>query len=113
MNPGKDVKFYLTFVRFCLTMCSMIRTFKNRALGRFAATGDGSKLPIQNQKKVSRILQTLNAATVPQDMNLPGYRFHSLQGSPKRYSVDVTGNYRITFAWEDGDAIDVDVLDTH
>ena len=91
----------------------MIRTFQNKALEKFATTGDGSKLPVQNHKKVSRILQTLNAARVPQDMNLPGYRFHSHQGVPKRYSVDVTGNYRITFAWEDGDAIDVDVLDTH
>lgn len=91
----------------------MIRTIRNRALARFAATGDGSRLPVQNDKKVTRILRALNSAKVPQDMNLPGYRFHSLQGKPRRYSVDVTGNYRITFAWEDGDAIDVDVLDTH
>jgi proteic killer suppression protein len=63
--------------------------------------------------KVSRILQTLNAATVPEDMNLPGYRFHGLQGKPKRYSVDVNRNYRVTFGWEDGGAIDVDVEDTH
>jgi proteic killer suppression protein len=46
-------------------------------------------------------------------MNLPGYRFHGLQGSPKRYSVDVNRNFRVTFAWEDGDAIDVDVEETH
>ena len=91
----------------------MIRTIQNKALAKFAETGDPSKLPVQNYRKVSRILLALNVALMPQDMNLPGYRFHGLQGSPKRYSVDVSANYRITFAWEDGDAIDVDVLDTH
>ena len=91
----------------------MIRTFRSKPLGAFAATGDASKLPVKNHAKVSRILQTLNAATVPEDMNLPGYRFHGLQGSPKRYSVDVNRNYRVTFGWEEGDAIDVDVEDTH
>lgn len=91
----------------------MIRSFRNKGLETFAGTGDGSKLPVQNYAKVSRILQTLNAATVPEDLNLPGYRFHGLQGKPKRYSVDVNRNYRVTFGWEDGDAIDVDVEDTH
>lgn len=91
----------------------MIKTFRNSALERFATTGDGSRLPVQNHSKVSRILQVLNAASKPQDMNLPGYRFHSHQGWPKRYSVDVTGNYRITFGWEDGNAVDVDIWDPH
>jgi proteic killer suppression protein len=91
----------------------MIRTFRSKALEAFAATGDTSKLPVKNHKKVSRILQALNAAKVPQDMNLPGYRFHPYEGEPKRYSVDVTGNYRITYGWEDGDAIDVDLNDPH
>jgi toxin HigB-1 len=91
----------------------MIRSIRNRALKKFAATGDGSKLPVQNHRRVERMLSVLNAAKVPQDMDLPGYRFHGLEGSPKRYSVDVTRNYRLTWAWKDGDAIDVDVEDTH
>jgi proteic killer suppression protein len=91
----------------------MIRSFRSRALARFAATGDGSRLPVPNHAKVSRILQLLNAATQPDDLNLPGYRFHGLRGRPKRYSVDVSGNYRLTFGWEEGDAILVDVEDTH
>ncbi|QNN64164.1 type II toxin-antitoxin system RelE/ParE family toxin [Sphingomonas rhizophila] len=91
----------------------MIRTIQHRGLARFAESGDPSKLPVQNHAKVRRILQALNAATTPQDMNLPGYRFHSHQGLPKRYSVDVTGNFRIMFGWEDGDAINVDIDDPH
>lgn len=91
----------------------MIRSFKNKGLAAFAKTGDGSKLPVKNVRRVSRILQALNAAVCPEDMNLPGYRFHGHQGKPKRYSVDVSGNFRITFGWDDSDAIDVDCEDPH
>lgn len=92
----------------------MIRTIRNKALAAFASKGDGSKLPVQNRHhdKVTRILRALDAAKAPHDMNVPGYRFHGLQGED-RYSVDVTRNYRITFGWDEGDAIDVDIEDTH
>ncbi len=46
-------------------------------------------------------------------MNLPGYHFHGLQGTPQRWSVRVTANYRITFAWDAPGAIDVDLEDYH
>jgi len=74
-----------------------------------------SKLPISNVTRVERILAWLDAAAVPDDMNLPGYRFHGLHGKPKRFAVDASGNYRVTFAWDNavGDAIDVDIEDYH
>jgi proteic killer suppression protein len=47
-------------------------------------------------------------------MDLAGLRFHALIGADKgRYSVRVTGNYRITFAWDGTDAIQVDLEDYH
>jgi len=91
----------------------MIKTFRSKALKRFAAKGDTSKLPVQNHDKVRRQLERLEASMVPEDMNLPGYDFHGLQGSPKRYSVHVNGNYCITFGWDGVDAIDVDLEDYH
>lgn len=91
----------------------MIRSFRSKPLAVFASTGNGAKLPVQNPKRLTRILQTLDAAKVPQDMNLPGFRYHSHQGQPKRYSVDASGNYRVTYGWEDSDAIDVDLEDPH
>jgi len=45
-------------------------------------------------------------------MNLPGLNFHGLQANPKRWSVWVSGNYRITFAWDDGADL-VDIEDYH
>ena len=47
-------------------------------------------------------------------MNLPGYKFHALKGREKsRFSVWVSGNYRITFAFDGEDAIEVDLEDYH
>ena len=47
-------------------------------------------------------LDALDAATRPQDMNVPGFDFHPLKGKPKRYSVHVSGNWCLTFEWRDG-----------
>jgi toxin HigB-1 len=60
-----------------------------------------------------RVLQALNVATMPEEMNLAGYRFHSLHGTPQRWSVRITGNYRITFAWTGKNAEDIDFEDYH
>ena len=58
------------------------------------------------------MLRALDAAGRPEDANLPGFHFHRLQGAP-RWSIRVTGNWRITFAWDRADAIDVDLEDYH
>jgi toxin HigB-1 len=91
----------------------MIRSFRSKPLRKFAATGDGSKLPVpaSSHGKVRRQLAALDAAAQPDDMNLPGWRFHGLVGG--RYAVDATGNYRLTWGWDDPDAIDVDLEDYH
>jgi proteic killer suppression protein len=47
-------------------------------------------------------------------MNIPGSRFHGLKRADKgRYAVDASGNWRVTFAWDGEDAIDVDLEDYH
>jgi toxin HigB-1 len=60
-----------------------------------------------------RILQLLEVAAQPEDMNIAGFRFHLLQGKPSRWSVRVSGNYRITFGWSAENALDVDFEDYH
>ena len=60
-----------------------------------------------------RILQLLEVAARPQDMNIAGFRFHGLQGNPKRWSVRVTANYLITFGWSGENAVDIDFEDYH
>jgi proteic killer suppression protein len=91
---------------------AMIRTFRSKALRNFAERGDHSKLNVPSINRARRILTRLNAALRPQDLDLPGYRFHTLKGGAKgRCAVDASGNWRITFGWDGEDAIDVDVED--
>lgn len=90
----------------------MIRSIRHKGLRRFAETGNPAKLSVANQDRVRRILARLDAALEPNDLNLPGYYFHRLSGID-RYSVRVTGNWRITFGWDGEDAVDVDLEDHH
>ena len=47
-------------------------------------------------------------------MNAPGWRLHSLHGNLEgHWSVDVSGNWRLTFTFENEDAILVDYQDYH
>lgn len=91
----------------------MIASFRSKALRRFAEVGDASKLPVAKHDRVARILRLLDTATLPEQMNIPGYRFHGLRGMPKRYAVDASGNYRITFGWDGENAVLVDLEDYH
>ena len=90
----------------------MIRSFRNRALKTYFETGNPSGLSVQNVARVSRMLRALDAATQPQQLDLPGFFFHALRGE-RRCSIRVTGNWRITFGWNGTDAIDVDLEDYH
>lgn len=49
-----------------------------------------------------------------QDMNIPGLKLHQLKGDLAGfYAVSVSGNWRVIFRFEDGQAIDVDLIDYH
>lgn len=92
----------------------MIRSFRSKALKRFAATGDATKLSVQKVDRVRRILLLLDAATAPSKMDIAGFRFHALKGESKgRFAVWASENYRITFGWSGEDAVDVDLEDYH
>ena len=58
-------------------------------------------------------LELLEVAGWREDMNIAGLRFRGLQGNPKRWSMRVTGNYRITFGWSGENALDVDFEGYH
>ena len=90
----------------------MIRSFRSKALKRFAEKGDGSGLPVKQADRVRRLLAFLDAAKHARDLDKPGLFFHSLR-SERRYSVRVTGNYRLTWRFEEPDAFDVDLEDYH
>jgi len=56
----------------------------------------------------------LNQAETPGDMDLPGYRLHPLKGELQGFfAVNVSGNWRVIFRFEDGQVTDVDYIDYH
>jgi proteic killer suppression protein len=91
----------------------VIRSYRSKALKKFAVDGDASKLPVQNADRIRLLLSRLDASVKPEDMNLPGFGFHGLQGKRRRYAVTASANYRITFGWEGEDAVAVDLEDYH
>jgi proteic killer suppression protein len=92
----------------------MIRSFRNKALAKFAATGNARGLSVQKPDRIARLLKARHAATQPAGINLPGFRFHALKGKDKgRYAIWASENWRMTFGWEGIDAVEVDLEDYH
>lgn len=92
----------------------MIRGFRHKGLERYFTRSERKGIDAKQEPRIRRILDRLDAATKPEDMNLPGYRFHGLKGDRKgTFAVAVSGNWRITFRFESGDAVDVNLEDYH
>ncbi len=93
---------------------NIIACFKHRGLKQFFELGTTRGIQAKHAKRIRLILARLNAATSPQDMNLPGLVLHELIGQPSEtWSVRVSGNWRITFTFDGEDAIDVNLEDYH
>lgn len=92
----------------------MIVSFEHKGLRRFWETGSISGIQKSHAARLRLILQRLNSAKEIQDINFHGARLHPLKGDMKGlWSVTVSGNWRITFGFEDGDAYIVNYLDYH
>lgn len=91
----------------------MIGSWRHKGLKELFLTGSSAKVRPDQHRRCLRLLDALNQAAVPEDMNLPGWHFHGLRGVPRRYAVAVNGPWRITFAFAEGDADDVDLEQYH
>ena len=91
----------------------MIKTFANKQLKALWETGK-SRIDARMHARILRRLDALDAAQVPDDLNLPGFNFHALQGhKPARYTVHVNGPWCVTFEFENGDANVLDFEQYH
>ena len=92
----------------------MIRSFKHRGLKRLYERGDRSQVRSDRLERIEDILARLDVAAIPSDLDLPGYGPHLLKGKLKGFwAVKVSGNWRIVFRYQDGDALDVNLIDYH
>jgi proteic killer suppression protein len=77
-------------------------------------TGNASGVKPDYAKRLRLILARLSAASTPQDMALPGLRFHPLKGELKGFfAVNVSGNWRVIFRFDGRDVVDVNYADYH
>jgi proteic killer suppression protein len=113
-NVSNSLTILLTDCQFIAYSGGMIKSFTDKGLQLFWEEGSTRRLAVQNPKRIKMILDALHVARRPADLDLPGLRFHNLApAQPSRYAVNASGNYRITFAFEKGDAVDVDLEDYH
>jgi len=103
----------LTSVNYLLYTHKVIDGFRHKGLEEIYRTAKTRRIGADHIRKCERILQLLDLAARPEDLNIAGFHFHGLRGKPARWSVRVSGNYRVTFGWSGENAVDVDFEDYH
>lgn len=92
----------------------MIKSFRHKGLQAFYESGSKAGIQPDHAAKLARQLARLDTAKNPGDMNVPGWKLHPLHGDLQgHFAARVNGNWRLTFTFEDGDAILVDYVDYH
>jgi proteic killer suppression protein len=92
----------------------MIKTFRHRGLQRYFETGSPKAIPAEMKKRIQIRLNVLDRAKELRDLDLPGFYFHSLKGDRRgEFAIKASGNYRLTFRFENGDVLDLNLEDYH
>jgi toxin HigB-1 len=92
----------------------VIASFKNKALADLWSTGQTGKIDKRLHERILLRLDRLDACSMPEEMNLPGFDFHALRGfHPTRYTIHVNGPWCITFEFLVGDAVGIDLEQYH
>jgi toxin HigB-1 len=93
----------------------VIRSFKDKETQKIFERKRSRKLPSDIQQVALRKLRMLNRAATLQDLRVPpANRLERLVGDREgQYSIRVNDQWRICFEWEDGDALNVEIVDYH
>jgi proteic killer suppression protein len=92
----------------------MIKSFRHKGLRRFYETGNAAGIQASHRKRLRVQLIALDTTVELDDMDVPGFRLHPLEGSRKElWSISVNGNWRITFEFKDGNAHILNYEDYH
>ena len=92
----------------------MIKSFRHKGLRRFFETGSTAGIQSAHARKIRLELTALETATTIEDMAVPGFHLHPLKGDRKgQWSITVSGNWRITFEFRDGNTYLLDYEDYH
>ncbi len=73
----------------------MIKSFKHKGLAELFVQGRTRRIQQSLQSRCLRRLDALDQTESLKDLNVPGFNFHGLQGTPKRYTIHVNGSWCI------------------
>jgi toxin HigB-1 len=93
----------------------VIRNFKDKETEKVFERKYSRKLPSDIQQTALRKLRMLNRAETLQDLRVPpANRLERLVGDREgQYSIRINDRWRICFLWQDGDALEVEIVDYH
>ena len=92
----------------------MIKSFTHKGIRLFFETGSKAGIQAAHAPRLRLQLAALNRAKMPADMGVANWKLHSLKGDMAgHWAITVNGNWRITFRFENGDALLVDYQDYH
>ena len=92
----------------------MIKGFRHKGIEQFFRTGSKAGIQPKHADRLRKQLFALDNAKAADDMNAPGWRLHPLHGDLEgHWSIDVSGHWRMTFTFEEEDAVLVDYRDYH
>jgi proteic killer suppression protein len=93
----------------------MIQNFKDKETQKIFERKRSRKLPSDIQQVALRKLRMLNRAETLQDLRVPpANRLERLvRDREGQYSIRINDQWRICFLWQDGDALDVEIVDYH
>jgi len=92
----------------------VIKSFRQKGVEQFFRTGSRAGIQPKHAGRLRKQLFALDNARKPGDLKAPGWRLHPLHGDLEgHWSVEVSGNWRLTFAFQGDDAVLVDYRDYH
>ena len=92
----------------------MIKSFQHKGLRKLFETGSTAGVQAAHAKRLRLQLAALDTALSVDDMDIPGFRLHPLNGEHRgRWSIMVDGNWRLTFEFRDGNAYVLGYEDYH
>lgn len=91
-----------------------IKSFRHKGLRALFETGSAAGVQPNHAKRLRMQLAALDTAQTIEDMALPGFRLHAVKrGMLGRWAIVVSGNWRMTFEFRDGNAYVLDYEDYH
>ena len=92
----------------------VVKSFRHKGLRQLFETGRSGGVPAELRKRCLEVLTVLDRANHVREVTGSGFDTHPhANTNPLRYATKVNGPWRITFQFENGDALRVDLEQYH